>query len=798
MLQIRLIRTFTPAGMPEKTFDKPLDSAGTFASHAEMFAKLAGIVDRIPMNERYNVYYTLGETNGTKERKWFGQEVIPFDIDYIVDENGHFDQKAYIDAVFPVLGVDPDKCIIVASGNGLQILVQVKYKIEAEDYFRVNKKAYSQICCDIADALRAAGLKFKDVDTASFAPNRMFRLPDTLNKKPHATRPVRLLNGHIEPQDFPKLKKVAAKKAAVGEESEAQEVELTFAIDTPAVEAGCEFLKWMKASPQDVQEPQWYAGLTVLARLENGKEKAHEYSSGHAGYTVQETDRKIEQSLQSPGPRTCANIDSIWGGCAKCPNFKKVSSPVCIKSEKFIASRMFGFYKIDKKGRLEPQYEDLRKYFEEVFKYKVNRETELVHVWNGKKYEPFSKTQLRSFAHEQFTPKPTEHMVQEFINHVTRTNHEPNVWFSKSTEGFLNFDNGVLDLKTDELLPHDPSRGFLYMLPYPFDPTATAPFYEKFAREVFCGDESAKKLNEEFIGDTLCDKTYWLQKFLMYVGEGSNGKSAMQNLIAMVLGEDNTTNFSPDELDTELARSQLPGKLANLCEELPSNYLKSTGNLKKMMGGKISGRGHYRAHEFFRNTTRLIFSTNELPAVSDRSDGFFRRVELLMFRAKFVWHKSKVNPEKHIYLADSQVTEKLRSELSGICNIMLAAYKRLRAQGHLTRSDDSATELQNYRDTQDRGGSWIKENLVWVSDWDTAAPALKLEEIYVRFVNDCKASEEKPLTKRIFIECLRRHVPDYKERFKRPTSGDRSKQVLYGVTFYGAAGGVLQPTPDPF
>lgn len=78
-----------------------------------------------------------------------------------------------------------------------------------------------------------------------------------------------------------------------------------------------------------VTEPHWYAGLQLICSSIEGDELAHQWSSGHPGYSVESTDRKITQirNLQL-GPTLCSTFsDRNPGGCDGCPFAGKISSP---------------------------------------------------------------------------------------------------------------------------------------------------------------------------------------------------------------------------------------------------------------------------------------------------------------------------------------------------------------------------------------------------------------------------------------------------------------------------------------
>jgi len=205
MLQIRKIREYTPRNSSvSKKYDAPFEPNITAQSIDEIFSQSKSIVEQIPENERYNIYYTLGHVpadTDPKNRKWASQDVLPFDIDGIdiIDETA---PAAYKEVIADALNIDINKCGYLFSGNGLQLLIKLKTNIDNYKYFDENGKYYKALCDKLNRGLRNANLG-GEADTSAFAANRLFRMPLTLNKKPD--KPMRwtsLITNDIVPLDY--------------------------------------------------------------------------------------------------------------------------------------------------------------------------------------------------------------------------------------------------------------------------------------------------------------------------------------------------------------------------------------------------------------------------------------------------------------------------------------------------------------------------------------------------------------------------------------------------------------------
>jgi len=85
----------------------------------------------------------------------------------------------------------------------------------------------------------------------------------------------------------------------------------------------CELIKWCRRYPTQVSEPQWFALITNLARLEGGPQLAHEISRLDSGrYEHRQTQRLVERVIsEGYEASTCATLETMGFVCnrrAKC------------------------------------------------------------------------------------------------------------------------------------------------------------------------------------------------------------------------------------------------------------------------------------------------------------------------------------------------------------------------------------------------------------------------------------------------------------------------------------------------
>ena len=107
----------------------------------------------------------------------------------------------------------------------------------------------------------------------------------------------------------------------------------------------------------------------------------------------------------------------------------------------------------------------------------------------------------------------------------------------------INLQNGTMEftVKGWELRDFCPSDFLTYQLPFNFDTQATCPMFDKYLAEVL-PDESSRTVLQEFSGYIFTGMN--LEKMLMLVGSGANGKSVFFNIISAIVGRQNMLNYS--------------------------------------------------------------------------------------------------------------------------------------------------------------------------------------------------------------------------------------------------------------
>lgn len=778
-MSIQILGLRTTTYIDKKTGEKKerTSDQGFFANRwrvetiEEIFADPHKILAAIPEDERWNLYYTACYCTLNK-RELAYQNIIPFDIDGIdVDKC-----EEYVEPICHVLGIDKNKTGVLYTGNGLQLIIRIPdEKIIKEDiFFEKYRLQYKAICDKINHSLEKLKLPGA-ADTAVFTKSRILRMPCTVNRKPNKpVRTGRILFPKILPQFFDLITVSGIAELDAVDAITANEFQKMKRVSGEHALLECDFLKFCKESPEKVNEPQWYAMLSIVGRFENGNQIAHDMSQKHRDYQHSNTEKKLEQSMAASGPRTCKNINSLWGNCKLCKHFEKIKSPIAIIDPNAIATESAGFWNYDEKGkRGAPNFNDLLKAFKRDTNYFVDTLREKVFGFDQTHYRNFTDIDIRAYVERVMTPKPNQKQRNEFAAKVFANELKPTIevekLFFESIKGKMNLKNGVLDIKTLVIEPHADKYGFRYVLPYDYVLDADCPEFKSFLKQVTLNREELEKTLIEFMGYCLYPE-YDDHCFLWLTGEGRNGKSTYMELVASLCGEYNSASVFLSQFEEEKYLEMLNDKLVNISEE--SDGVKISGKVLGILkalsaGGRVMVDQKYEVPYAMRNQTKFILASNIEPFIGGGETALRSRMINIPFELKLEDHTTGVRTIRDGY------REILKAELPGILNLALKSLHEFisRPQRKIFRGKISADTFNRMLRESDAFERWAQDTLEIRKNNEISLAVLH-DAFMEEMGSDFKATREwfsKKLRKKFSIQCevFRKRVGNDLPRYVR-------------------------------
>lgn len=268
----------------------------------------------------------------------------------------------------------------------------------------------------------------------------------------------------------------------------------------------------------------------------------------------------------------------------------------------------------------------------------------------------------------------------------------------------LNVQNGVVNLRTGELMPHDQTLRLSRQCSVPLENTPT-PRWIRFLNEISCGDADWVAYLQRSLGYALTGSVQE-EKLVFWLGSGANGKSVLANVLRRILGNYCQTlppnlliQSNRDGESATPAMAALPGARLVLLNEIEAGSRLSGQSVKTLVSTEaISARHLYGSQFSFIPTHKAVIRGNHRPIISDNDDGIWRRIHLLPFNAKFSESKR-----------DIRLEETLMAESPGILAWMIEGAVRYCGQG-LGTCKAVQRESEAYRQESDLIGQWIDED----------------------------------------------------------------------------------------
>lgn len=208
----------------------------------------------------------------------------------------------------------------------------------------------------------------------------------------------------------------------------------------------------------------------------------------------------------------------------------------------------------------------------------------------------------------------------------------------------LNVTNGILDLRTGILSPHDPSYLCTKMADAEYRPGARHPLWDKALTAVptTLHEWLADRLGQSLTGYKTPDHV-----MVLSYGSGSNGKSTVTATVRRTIGtygvqiSDRVLMANPGDHPTELM--DLRGARYAVLEETPEARQLNVQRLKATVGTpEMTARRIRQDSVTFKTTHSMFVNTNYKPQVNETDHGTWRRLALLTYPYTFQKRADKV------------------------------------------------------------------------------------------------------------------------------------------------------------
>ena len=263
-----------------------------------------------------------------------------------------------------------------------------------------------------------------------------------------------------------------------------------------------------------------------------------------------------------------------------------------------------------------------------------------------------------------------------------------------SSPELIAFSNGIYNLKDDSFSDFAPDVVITNKIPWPYNPTAYNELLDHTLDKIACERPEIRALLEEMIGSTFYrSNTIAGGRSFILTGEGANGKSTILVALKTLLGDQNIASLDLKELGDRFKTAELFGKLANIGDDIGSDYVSNVATFRKLVTGeRVSAERKGQDPFEFDSFAKLLFSANAIPRLGRSKESFsiMRRLVIVPFDARFTSDDPDFNPNIRYDLQDQTAMEyMIRLGLEGL--------KRVLKGKDFTKSADVERTIEEYR-----------------------------------------------------------------------------------------------------
>lgn len=317
----------------------------------------------------------------------------------------------------------------------------------------------------------------------------------------------------------------------------------------------------------------------------------------------------------------------------------------------------------------------------------------------------------------------------------------------------LNCQNGIVNLKNGELMPHQSEMMMSKMAVCDYVNTKGEPvMWMKFLDDITNGDKELQEYIQRCVGYSLSGSTKEQCIYFLY-GMGNNGKSTFLDTISDMMG-DYAANAQPETImmkrfgdrgaNSDIAR--LKSIRFVTCEEPTEGVCLNEGLVKQLTGGgKITCRFLYGDDFEYKPEFKIWVATNHKPVIKGTDIGIWRRIKLIPFEVNIPAEK-----------VDKNLKYKLRKEMPQILHWAVEGCIKWLRYG-IQEPKCVAEATKEYKNEMDLLAGFVDECIEIIYYDDNKIFAKDLFNAYSIWA---KANNEYEMSSKRFFREIGKKLPD--------------------------------------
>jgi putative DNA primase/helicase len=415
---------------------------------------------------------------------------------------------------------------------------------------------------------------------------------------------------------------------------------------------------------------------------------------------------------------------------------------------------------------------------------KYNIDNKMWMFWNGKYWQNDVYNNIKNYAeivieemkleakgvsHEEVRKAMVKNVKralqtsgkQAMIKEAEHLQDIPITNYNFDADNYLfNCESGIIDLRSGKIQSHNKDLMLSKYSPYEVDFKNEPKLWLEFLNEIFQNDQDIIRYIQRVLGYSMTSSTRE-QCMFMLIGDGSNGKSLLLDIINEALGSYAATSNVDILLEKHNGNTSNLGDVARLngirfvvTDEAKLGDKLNESAIKTMTSGigKIVARFLYGNEFEFTPIMKIFMASNYKPVIRGTDHGIWRRIKVIPF--------NKVIPDEQ---QDKDLKFKLMKEMPQILGWLIKGCLLWQKVG-LHEPEILKSAQHEYRSEMDVVQKWVDEVCLLDPNYKELSRTL-----FENFSNYVKANKEFQLSHTMFGRNM-------SKKFK--------KKVMSGVTYY--------------
>lgn len=326
---------------------------------------------------------------------------------------------------------------------------------------------------------------------------------------------------------------------------------------------------------------------------------------------------------------------------------------------------------------------------------------------------------------------------------------------NESNRRYINFNNGIFDIETNNILPHSPDLFVPNRIPHDYIAHSVnaeaCETLDRFIWQISGQNQDTVKQIYEMAGLCLYRRNF-IRGCYILVGPKANGKSTFLHFLNYCLGDKNTESLKMHQLSERFNTQMVDGKLANLGDDISDAYISDSSTLKSLITSDtmlvdVKNKAPYKMTPY----ATLIFSANNMPRATDATKALLDRLVIVQFPTQFSVANGNLNTDMATLLHRPEIAQEFLRRA-------VIALQTVRTTKQLTIGEVSAEMKREYEIENNSVLSFLTDPLGIGENVDEEINKKPIAELHNKYIEYCREAGVSPMSRNTFTRFLKNQL----------------------------------------